>query len=221
MAARLARKPLISHSDTLALEESDKALLISAIQRVTCSERWTDDLFELIEARKLHYCDNQEAGEQVGVLYNRAAYPPGGKRTRMRKCASCRKWLPPQVVGSSRTIETKDGFVRVDECYECYLNGLTLFEISLLPSSPKFIDSDQAIAEGLKFIKKRKRGPRHKDPARSRIPDRPERRRYIGDDGIIREEVMTEGGFFELVLILQEPEPPSPRQPDHPENEAA
>src|SRR5690242_18740006 len=75
-------------------------LLTSILFRIACSARWAWDLRHAIDAGWLPYRP-ERADAQERALRNTGAYPPGGEQTRMVRCNCCRKWIPPQAVGSS------------------------------------------------------------------------------------------------------------------------
>jgi len=185
-----ARKPV-------ELDNDGWALLTSILFRIACSAPWAWDLRREIAAGTLPYRPGR-ASAQARALQAVGAYPPGGESSLMRVCATCRKSVPPQCMGSSR------------QCYECYINGLSIWAMVKLPSSPgsrMSISHSEAMAAGLSLRKRRQR--------ELEDPEACERVKFLDVDGRVVELAQGEDGFFYEVV------PPAPTKAAEPGSEAA
>ncbi len=172
------------------LEEWDKFRLRKKIDRVSCSWRWSEDLEELITAGEVSYKDDQAKElKRVGV------YPPGGQRTRMRRCAGCGHWAPRgralRLLRQRTVTKTADGQVVITftawepVCLDCFYARMPVQEEVNVPS---FYGFNRRFNDG--------------EIGGSGFYLHTKRRRVLTDRGALREFVVDdEGGVHELAGV--------------------
>lgn len=149
--------------------------LTNRLLRLVCSEPWADHCKGLVVSGAVPLKDKIEV-----PLRQKGVYPPGGLMTAMKPCRECRRWMPPQYVGSDGT------------CLECYYAGLSLFRLALTPSSKCF---DHRMKD--------REAPAHFEG--SGFDKRSERRRWLGKDGLVHGYMPDDTGeLVEVVFVPAE-----------------
>lgn len=183
--ATRARKPL-----NLSSWEHER--LNNKIYRVVCSYTWYRHCKGLITSGVVAYKD-----DQAKELRRAGVYPPGGYLTGMEKCTCCGHWCPPGRYAHTRHVEQlDDGQVRVTYsdcwrpvCDDCRYGDMHAFD-QVRVTSAKPIDRPVRDADF----------PAHLEA--SGWQRRSKRRRYLGDAGLLQEEIRTEDGEVYDVIVM-------------------
>jgi hypothetical protein len=189
------------------LSSRDIERLDNALRRFVCSEPWLNFLHSGILYGRLPY--RPQAAAQEKQLRRVAAYPPGGLMTAMRRCTTCRRWYPPQTIGSG------------GECIECFYEGLPIEWAVRIPGSNFRLISGNVAGhfegagyrlgrhggtEDLAVGARRHEGEADQEPAAwmERDGEAVSRCRYLGDDGHVHEPFVNDRGFVEEFVYTAE-----------------
>lgn len=184
-----------AEDDDLSLDTAEMVALGNKVRRVTCSEPWYRHCVRAVVRGDVAY-----KPDQAKELRRKRVYPPGGGESAMVRCCFCRHWAPAARLTRNEWVEKLPGG-QVRRCHDdwrpvcvdCYFCSLPIEVVVHVPTSPGFStrikDTDVAAHLG----------------ATTGADGKPTgnilRRRYLADDGTVREPFTGDDGFkYEAVM---------------------